>query len=387
MKDSIVYLRHWGSHFKSLRHVENVTAELGSTVRRGWRCVLVLERLPEDPSWISCLRTAGIELQQVPRPSKSLDWAVVRQVRSLCRQLGINVMACDNMHTSPLLGAALARVPVRLWFDHNMSLHYEEVRTPTLRERLAPSLRLSCQLATRVLAVSQAVKDELVQLGIPTHKVLVRTNPRQLGSGVGALDRSAARALWGFAESDVVIGSIGRGTPVKGWDILVDAFIRVAPADPHARLLLVGSFTADYEEGFVEDLRRRLRAHNLEARVVFAGYVGQVLTALRAMDIFAQPSRSEACSYALIEAIEARLPCVAARVGAAHELICDDVNGFLVERCQPAEFARSLLRLTQDSAFRDHCRVNSTLPSSILTAEEYGTRFALDCEGMLAGSV
>lgn len=387
MKSDIVYLRHWGSHFKSLRHVQAFSSELGSTVRRGWRCVLVLERLPDDPSWTFCLNNAGIELKQVPRPRKTLDWAVVGQVRSLCMQLGVTVMACDNMHTSPLLGATLARVPVRLWFDRNMSSHYEQVRPPTLRERLAPSFRLSCLLATRVLAVSQTLKDELMQRGIPAHKVLVRNNPRRLGSTEGALDRSAARALWGFADTDVVIGSVGRGIPVKGWDVLVDAFVRIAPVDPCSRLLLVGSFTADYEEGFVENLRRRLRAHDLEERVVFAGYSEQVLSALRAMDIFALPSRSEGFSYALIEAMEANLPCVASRVGIAPELIRDGINGFLVGRCQPEEFARALLRLTQDSTFRDLCSLKSVIPSSIPTAEEFGTRFARDCERMLTCSV
>jgi len=387
MKDDLIYLRHWGSYFKSFRHVEAFAAELGAIVRRGWRCILVLEKLPDESSWIDCLRNAGIELRQIPRPRKTIDWKVVRQVRSLCHQLGVDVMACDNMHTSPLLGAALARVPVRIWFDRNMSSHYEQVRSPSLRERVAPSLRLSCLLATRVLAVSQTLKDELVQRGISTQKVLVRNNPRRLGSAEGALDRSAARSLWGFAETDVVIGCVGRGIPVKGWDVLVDAFVRIASAEPHARLLFVGSFAADAEENFVDDLRHRLRAHSLEGRVVFAGYASRVLTALRAMDVFALPSRSEGFSYALIEAIEARLPCVAARVGIAPELICGGINGFLVERCQPEEFARGLLRLIRDPALRDHCRLNAVLPSSIPTAEEYGTQFALDCEGVLAGGI
>ncbi len=387
MKKKVVYLRYWGSHFKSLRHVESYIAELGATVQRGWLCILVLERLPEDPLWLSRLDAAGIRLHQMPRPRKSLDWATVRNVRLLCLQLGVSVMACDNMHTSPLLGAAWASVPVRLWFVHNMSDHFEEQRSPNFRERLAPSLRLSCRLATGVRAVSQAVKDELVQLGISPSKIQVRHNPRHLNSCEGALDRAAARASWGFLDADVVIGTVGRAAPVKGWDILVDAFIQMANEVPRARLLLVGSCAEESQKVFADDLRLRLRAHNLEGRVVFAGYSSQVLTAYRAMDIFALPSRSEAYCCAIVEAIDSHLPCVAARVGIAPEVIQNGVNGFLVERCQPEDFAHGLLRLSQDSNFRDLCCGNLCLPSSILNADEYGTRFAEDCEAMLTGGI
>lgn len=383
MKKSVVYLRYWGSHFKSLRHVESYIAELGATIQRGWLCILVVERLPEDLLWMSLLDAAGIRLHQMPRPRKSLDWSTVRNVRLLCLQLGVNVMACDNMHTSPLLGAAWANVPVRLWFVHNMSVHYEEFRLPNFRERLAPSLRLSCRLATGIRAVSQAVKDELVQLGISPCKIQVWHNSRHPGSSKGVLDRAAARASWGFSDADVVIGTVGRAAPVKGWDILVDAFIQIADEVPQARLLLVGSCTAENQKTFSDDLRVRLRAHNLEGRVVFAGYAGQVLTAYRAMDIFALPSRSEAFCCALVEAIDSHLPCVAARVGIAPEVIQNGVNGVLVDRCQPDDFAHGLLRLSQDSNFRDLCRGNSCLPSSILNADEYGAHFAVDCEAML----
>lgn len=382
----VSFLHYWGSHFKSLRQVEVSAKRFLPLVRRGWRCALVLERLPEDPAWGAPLAKLGVQIHSVARPRQNFDWRVVRQAWQLCRQLRVDVLVCDNIHLSPLLGAALAGVPVRCWFKRAMSSHYEQMRPPTLRERLRIGERLSCALATRVFAVSQPVKDELVALGFPARKILVRHNPRMLSDLPQAPARPEARQRWGYGDSEVVIGTVGHAVPVKGWDILLRAFARVAEAEPRARLLLVGSYQAPHEQACYAELRSFLAQNGLDSKVRFTGHLGDVASALRAMDLFVLPSRSESFSNALVEALEAGLPCVSTRVGIAPVAIQPGVNGFLVERGDVESLADALLKLVRDDARRAQFTRHAVVPPCIPTLEDYAEQLARDYEELLAAA-
>jgi glycosyltransferase involved in cell wall biosynthesis len=264
------------------------------------------------------------------------------------------------MHLSPLVGAALARVPVRIWFKRAMEPYYEEVRAPTLRDRLALSVRASCLLATRVLTVSATVRDELVSLGIPTHKLVVFPNP-VLGEEARARRlalREEARASFGFLAHDLVMTTVGHAVPVKGWDVLVRAFASIASACPTARLLLVGSTSADHERPFFNLVSGLVESLALTDRVTFPGHT-EALTALAASDVFAMPSRSEGYGTALMEALAVGLPCVATRVGIAPQYIRDGVSGLLVERQDEAGLAEALSLLARGQALRERLAANS----------------------------
>ena len=383
-RSQTVFLRYWGSHFKSQRHVEVLAREFRPLVARCWRCVLVLERLPADASWLLPLTNLGVQIECLPRPRSNRDCVAVWRAWRLYRRVRPDVVVCDNIHSVPLLAAALARVPVRCWFKRNMGTHYEAMREPSLRERIAPAMRLSCTLATRIFAVSQAVKDELVSLGFPAEKIVVRHNPRRLIGLDRAPDRAVARQQWGYNDEHVVIGTVGHAVPVKGWDILLQAFARVAAADQRARLLLVGSYQAPWEQAHYLKLKEYLDAQSLGDRVQFTGHLTDIMPALRAMDIFVLPSRSEGFSVALIEALDASLPCVSSRVGIASEVIQPKVNGFLVERGQVDGLAEALLKLVQDDALRAKFAAHAVVPPCIPTLEDYAEQLARDYETLLS---
>src|SRR5204863_8286677 len=75
--------------------------------------------------------------------------------------------------------------------------------------------------------------------------------------------------------------------------------------------------------------------------------------ALRAMDIFVLPSRSEACSNVLVEAMASGLPLVATRVGGNPALVDDEVTGLLVPPGDPAALAKAIIRLVEDPVLAD----------------------------------
>jgi glycosyltransferase involved in cell wall biosynthesis len=175
------------------------------------------------------------------------------------------------------------------------------------------------------------------------------------------------REALGFAESDLVVTTVGQASPVKGWDILVRAFDAVSRRFPQAHLLLVGR-TAAPEAAFVAELTDLVEKLGLDGKVHFAGERGDIARILKASDVFAFPSRSEGQGLALTEAMAARLPCVASAVGGIPELITHGRNGLLFPREDADQLSRHLTALLSDRSLRDRLGRR---------AQQESTRFAM----------
>ena len=359
-----ILAHYWGSHFKSDRHVTNMELDFEILIRRGWLCYLVLEREPDDPQWLEGLRKLGVGIRCISRPRGSFDLRSITAIRRLCRETRCNVFRCDNMHMSPLIGATLAGVPVKIWCKQAMNSHYEQCLEPGLRERLALTTRLSAFLSTRVIAVSSAVGAEVSAVGNSPDKVFILNNPRPEIKKSEASKEDTRRHL-GFSDDALVFVTIGRAEKVKGWDILLKAFAKVAEVAPRSRLLLVGAMDVRGDTSFMRILDDLVKDLGLAERVCFAGHVTDVKAMLQAGDVFVLPSRSEGCCLALLEALELSLPCVATRVGNATEVIQSGGAGILVARDHPEELATALLSLANDDRKRTEMASHARIPDHV----------------------
>ena len=359
---AVTLIRYWGSYFKSARDVRRIASYFRRCREAGWQCCLVCCQPPADQSWLTPLGHAGVAVEYVPRARGNFDLACILRTFSLCRRLRCTVLHCDNTHTSPLIGAWLARVPVRVWTKHSMEPSFEEGRTPTFRDRFAPSLWLSGRLVSRVLAVSEAVAEELRRLDVPADRVATLNLPFER-TDVVRVARDVARSRLGLDPSHVVGSSIGRAEPVKAWDVLGRAFAEVASAVPALRLVLVGSVAPPEAGSYYSELLKFLEKSGLRDRVICTGHLRDLSDVLSASDFFVLPSRSEGCSLALLEALSSGLPCIATRVGAASELVGEGVNGLLVERDDISGLAAALRRISTDERLRHALAAQAALPA------------------------
>jgi glycosyltransferase involved in cell wall biosynthesis len=101
--------------------------------------------------------------------------------------------------------------------------------------------------------------------------------------------------------------------PVKGIDILLQAFNTMSAANPGLHLFIVGDDSNDH----AKDLKR-YAALNLPGKVTFTGKVQDVSYYLQKSDIFILPTlnegRQEGSPVALLEAMAAGLPVIASDV-------------------------------------------------------------------------
>src|SRR5438477_6604938 len=129
----------------------------------------------------------------------------------------------------------------------------------------------------------------------------------------------------------------------KGIDVLLQAWQLVHQQAPQARLIIVGS-------GYLQTQHACMAKElGIAASVEFAGLQGDVPAQLHRGGLAVLPSRWEGMPNALLEAMACGLPCVATRVSGSEDIICDGVDGLLVEPEQPAELAEALRRIIQDT--------------------------------------
>ena len=151
---------------------------------------------------------------------------------------------------------------------------------------------------------------------------------------------------WQRSGDIVVVGTVGRLTPVKDQQLILRAAAVLRQTQPELfarlRIMLVGD----------GPLRRQLQelidTADLADHVWLAGDRDDVPQLLRLMDVFVLPSLGEGISNTILEAMASGLPVVATAVGGNLELVQDGETGALIAVGDERQLAQSLAQLLQD---------------------------------------
>lgn len=179
---------------------------------------------------------------------------------------------------------------------------------------------------------------------------------RDLHASHAARSREEIRLQLDIADYAPVFLFVGRLEPVKGPDILLQAFTR-AQLPPSARLLVVG-------DGSMLDEVTAVAA--TDPRICVLGRLqGQSLWAhFFAADVLVVPSRNEPWGLVVNEALAAGAALIVAdSVGCIDDLVNPEVNGLVVPTEDVASLAHALALLAEDGPLRAKLRDNA--PASI----------------------
>jgi len=349
MSKSVTVVHYWVGCPKSPNSKwQRFLAIVQRCAQEGWKNYLVWSRMPENPAIVESFKDAGCKIILQPRSRGNFDLGSVWRTYRLLRTLKCDIFHCHNDHTSPLIGATLARVPVRIWSKLAMSPYYEKGDRPRGLHRLMPSARVSCLCAHRILAISDKVGYELIETIGFGNKIDTVYVPVDYQRFAHAADGNIRQEM-GFNRSHIIITSVGHAVPVKGWDVAIKAFIHVHQVIPNARLVLIGDRTSlEYSNQLTEMIKQ----YEMEENIKFTGKRDDIPEILKTSDIFILPSRSDGLCLALIEALAAGLPCVASRVGGVPEVITHGKDGLLFERENSQELAESLIKLIENQTLR-----------------------------------
>ena len=193
-----------------------------------------------------------------------------------------------------------------------------------------------------IIAVSKAVVRDLRNRGVRESKINIIYNGLKTNDGRKNYSISQVRKEYGFDDSSLVIGSVGRLAEVKGYKYLIKAMPSVLKEIKNCNLLIAGEGPT---RGHLELLIKR---NNLNDRVRLLGYVENVDKFLTAIDLFVLPSLSEGLPISLLEAMAAGKPVIASAVGGIPEVIDDGSSGILVPAANMHALGKSIVELLHD---------------------------------------
>ncbi len=151
-----------------------------------------------------------------------------------------------------------------------------------------------------------------------------------------------------FLHAKIVVGTVANFYKTKGLEYFIEAIklLRTEPAIMHTAFVIIGNGPEK------EKLGLQIKESGIKDKIFLAGRLPDARKYLAAFDIFVLPSVKEGFSWALLEAMAAKLPVVATNVGAAPEIIEDGKNGFVIEPCKPEPLAQKIKELTDDERLR-----------------------------------
>ncbi|OUL34788.1 glycosyl transferase [Nostoc sp. T09] len=193
------------------------------------------------------------------------------------------------------------------------------------------------QQAKVVIAVSEKVAQELVNIGVPRSRIQVIVNGVDLEEftpGVGA------RQTWNLPENvplALFAGDIR--TSRKNLDTVLYALAKV----PNLHLAVVGSTEGSPFPQLAASL-------GLSERVHFLGYRRDIAAIMRVADLFVFPSRYEACTLVLLEALASGLPVITATATGGAELVTPECGVVLSDSDDIDALVAALLSVVNDGA-------------------------------------
>lgn len=284
--------------------------------KKGYQSILQYDCVPQSLDYLLHLEKLGAKIVIYDTHGNLLQASL--KIASLIHSVRPKVVQTHFMgyRLRFVVGIAgrLLGVPKTIAMIHS----YPDLKKNTLK-------RFTYNNYHQVLAVSGAIADNLIYGGVKSK--IVSTHYLGLFGNYEKSEKlkNKIREEFGISEQMVVMACIAFDSPLKGLDILLEAFAKVAEKHKQITLILIG---AEPSQSIYPQMADEL---GLSKYIKWAGIRDEAWRILNAADIYIQPSRSEGLPLAILEAMSFKLPVVATRVGGIPEAVVDGETGYLAD--------------------------------------------------------
>ncbi len=288
----------------------------------------------------------GIKVKTVPMRNLSLLYDLVKVIRRFGELVEfIGGEKPEIVHGFLFYGyilgtfaARLARVPIVISGRRSLGNFKASKRHCLFVERIVN------RLTDVVIANSEAVRQDAIrQERLPADKVMLIYNGLEANRFRVPPDERLRQSLQ-LPEGAPVVGIVANFIHYKGHDCFLESWPSVLREFPDGVALLVG------DGPLLRQLKTRVEVMGLSKRVRFLGSRQEVPALLALMDLVVHPSLEEGLSNAILEAMAAGKPVVAADVGGNPEAVVHGETGLLVPPGDSEALARAMLWLLERPA-------------------------------------
>ena len=222
--------------------------------------------------------------------------------------------------------ARAAGVPLVVHTIHGLAFHRYEKFWKNL-------LYIACERAAapcgkRIYAVAQAMIDQSLAAGVGSpdqYKVVY--SGMELDRFLHAKPDPELRKKLGIPEDAVVLATLARLFPLKGYEQFLPVAVKLAKELPQIHCLIIGNGT------MMEEIREFIRKEGVESRFSFAGLVapGEVGNYLALASVLVHFSLREGLPRAAVQALASGKPVIAYALDGTPEVVIPGKTGYLLK--------------------------------------------------------
>ncbi|MGB2716719.1 MAG: glycosyltransferase family 4 protein [Vicinamibacterales bacterium] len=242
------------------------------------------------------------------------------------------------------------------------------------------------RLATRIIAVSEFMKERVLRLEIPEERVSVvydEVDPDVFTTA--AYDKDELRRQYGIPPQAKVALMIARLVPNKRHDLFLKAAFEAKTDIPQLHLLLKGDV-------FVDDVTpdrvvEYIDTHGMRSWVTIVPFVDDIRKMHSIADVLVLCSDDEALGRCVVEAMAMKVPVIVSDSGGTHEIVRDGETGFVFSGGDVSALRGCLIEALSDNNRYHHLgRAARSYVVDHLTARESAARVMALYEQMLSAA-
>ncbi len=295
---------------------------------RGVENILVVPRGSEVEAEA---RARALPVRSLPLAGEA-DLAFPFRFRRLLKEIRPDLVHLHSRRGADTLGALTTKV----------------ARVPTVLSRRVDnpepgwSVGAKYRLYDGVITISRAIREVLVEQGVPPEKVHTVHSALDPAPFRGPRDQDRLRSGLGVPGPGPLVGMAAQFIERKGHRVLLEAIPRILEKHPAARFLLFG------RGPLREEILTEVQAKAMEEHVLLPGFRADLPTLLPSLDLLVHPATREGLGIILLQASAAGVPIVASRAGGIPEAVVHGLNGLLVPPADASALAQGASALLSD---------------------------------------
>jgi len=240
-----------------------------------------------------------------------------------------------------------------------------------------PITRFYARLIDRHIAISSAIKENLLQLGVAANKITVVHDAINIAEFDSEVACTYLLNEFSLVPEQPKFGIFGRVIAWKGIKEFLLAAQEVIARIPNAHGFVVGG-PSDGDETYYQEMQALAVELGLKGKVTFTGYRKDIPALMKFMDLIVHAStRAEPFGMVLIEGMAMGKPVVATRAGGPMDIVVDGETGYLIPIGDVAALGDAVFSLLADQDLR--CRMGLQGRRKVVS-EFSSQRYALQME-------
>lgn len=284
-----------------------------------------------DEELIKKIKNKRVKVLFLNRTESGKKIYYIRKYIKLVKENSIDIIHCQCVNSSKF--SAICKL-----INRNIKIIQTVHATNIFNKLRKQDILFENILLDKIIAISTAVKSEILNSGIKPNKVDLVYN----GIDFEKFNKKYIKQMY---EDKIRVGCVARIDPqAKGQDVLIRAIREVKNKKNNIECYFAGEPNKNDNDILIK-LKELVDELDIKNSIYFLGKIDNINGFLNKIDIFVLPSRYEGFGLALVEAIAARVPVIASNIDGPREILDNGNLGELFKSEDYIDLSKKIIQV------------------------------------------